>query len=698
MTQLTIGRGSSSRGSYALVAAFMVMLILLGISVFPTATATAASVITAAATTATVARDTINEDNDEEGCNDKDDDGTKCGDIIMLEDFAGPKHEWVEMNDPVMGGKSTGTFAVNNDEHVGRMHGRVEIVPFLQAPGFIKAETTKGESWPDVSSCDGGLQFVVKSSTPDYQGFRVSFGKKRPPNAFPYIYGFKSNLVLLKNDTNNRRMAAEGGGSGFQTVTIPFDHFTNNWDPGTGDAVITCSQNADFCPDATTKQDLYSIAVWGEGVQGNVDLEIRSVAAYGCSSNKSSNNNNTNDDDGDKSKPNTNESNSNVNNIDSSSIVEYDDAETTTVTTITAATTTTGGGDTTTITIEDFSHPVFEWRTMNDPVMGGRSTSSVTVDEDDGIAHFEGKCAIVPFLHAPGFITMTTGVHVPPTAHTHTNANTNTNTNNNVRVAGAGDDGDSSNRFFDRNSSSSSNGTGPTFPDVSSCEGLTVRLRTTVDYNGYYVSFGTDRLPGGHHAMGYKRHLVLQKQTSDDDDDDDVFEELSLPFSDFSSNWDDSTGKIKVHCRDDTNYCPSIATLQDMKTISFWGEGVEGTIALEIQYIGAYGCASSSNNNRSSSNDANNSSPSLTSLTSLVVDGEGTNWFASSLRVSFLENKMVCVVVLFVCLALFGLKMMTTSIIRNNRYFSLDSNSYRKGYKEVDVATAADVASETSLA
>ena len=23
-----------------------------------------------------------------------------CGEILMLEDFAGPKHKWVEMNDP----------------------------------------------------------------------------------------------------------------------------------------------------------------------------------------------------------------------------------------------------------------------------------------------------------------------------------------------------------------------------------------------------------------------------------------------------------------------------------------------------------------------------------------------------------------------------------------------------------------------
>jgi len=124
-----------------------------------------------------------------------------------------------------MGGKSTGTFHV--DDNVGVFQGSVEIVPFLKAPGFIKAETTKGETWPDASKCDG-LQFTLKSSTPSYQGFRVSFGNKRPPDAFPYTYGFKTNLKLDASQQD------------FQTIRLPFDTFTDKWDAGSGDAVVTC--------------------------------------------------------------------------------------------------------------------------------------------------------------------------------------------------------------------------------------------------------------------------------------------------------------------------------------------------------------------------------------------------------------------------------------------------------------------------
>merc|ERR1711937_1018886 len=67
-------------------------------------------------------------------------------------------------------------------------------------------------------------------------------------------------------------------------IRLPFDEFTDKWDAGTGDAVVTCAENKEYCPDENDKKDLYSIAVWGEGVQGTVDLQIQSVSAYGCKS------------------------------------------------------------------------------------------------------------------------------------------------------------------------------------------------------------------------------------------------------------------------------------------------------------------------------------------------------------------------------------------------------------------------------
>jgi len=208
--------------------------------------------------------------------------------------------------------------------------------------------------------------------------------------------------------------------------------------------------------------------------------------------------------------------------------------------------------DSSSITIEDFSvEPINKWTTMNDPVMGGKSHSSLHID--DGIASFEGTCAIVPFLHAPGFITMVTGNPY------------------------------SLNPFKAK----------AVFPDVSSCTGVLINVRSSTDYDGYYISFGTDKVPGGHYAMGYKSPLKDKYKVPFGSE----FKDVIIPFNEFSSNWDDATGKTKVSCKDDESYCPTISTLQNMKTMTFWGEGVEGDVALDIRYIGAVGCSSTTTNN-----------------------------------------------------------------------------------------------------
>eukprot|EP00757_Euglenozoa_sp_SAG-D1_P003001 gene3001-2121_t len=72
--------------------------------------------------------------------------------VIATFDGANPKTtlSWQELNDPVMGGKSTGTFTVANS--LGNFVGDVVNVPFLKAPGFIKAEGKSSAGWPDVSN------------------------------------------------------------------------------------------------------------------------------------------------------------------------------------------------------------------------------------------------------------------------------------------------------------------------------------------------------------------------------------------------------------------------------------------------------------------------------------------------------------------------------------------------------------------
>jgi hypothetical protein len=68
---------------------------------------------------------------------------------------------------------------------------------------------------------------------------------------------------------------------------------------------------------------------------------------------------------------------------------------------------------------------------------------------------------------------------------------------------------------------------------------------------------------------------------------------MILPFDSFSNYWDDATGDTIVTCHEDSTYCPTTKSLQNLERLTVWGEGVGGTVSLEIQSISAVGCASS---------------------------------------------------------------------------------------------------------
>ena len=183
---------------------------------------------------------------------------------VFLENFALPSHEWYAKNDPVMGGQSFSSFSFENG--LGVFQGEVKDVPFLHAPGFI---TMRGDgSYPDASSCEA-LQIRARSSV-SYSGYRVSFGNRHVLGNH-HAYGYKANFDLP--------MSSE-----MSTVVIPFDQFTVRWDDATGDAIVTCAENEDFCPDVETLRDMKTISLWGEGVNGEIKLEVESIQAVDCSS------------------------------------------------------------------------------------------------------------------------------------------------------------------------------------------------------------------------------------------------------------------------------------------------------------------------------------------------------------------------------------------------------------------------------
>merc|ERR1711865_1271203 len=118
------------------------------------------------------------------------------------------------------------------------------------------------------------------------------------------------------------------------------------------------------------------------------------------------------------------------------------------------------------------------------------------------------------------------------------------------------------------------------YPDVSCCDALKLSIMSKDDYAGYRVAFGTERSKTGFFAMGHKGNI--------DDVPVGEFGDVIIPFNMFSVEWDEATGDQIVTCAEDPSVCPSESVLQNMETISIWGEGVGGKIELQVTTTGEY--------------------------------------------------------------------------------------------------------------
>ena len=133
-------------------------------------------------------------------------------------------------------------------------------VPSLQAPGFIKA-SAQGH-FNDVSEAlKGDLILNVRTPSPDYSGYRISFGSH-----FNVFNDFKAQFEVPP-------------GEEFSEVRIPFNLFSSKWDPGTGDQTVTCAEDPNVCPTSYDLAHIRRIEIWAEGVKGNIHLELQSIWA-----------------------------------------------------------------------------------------------------------------------------------------------------------------------------------------------------------------------------------------------------------------------------------------------------------------------------------------------------------------------------------------------------------------------------------
>jgi len=166
-----------------------------------------------------------------------------------------------------MGGQSNSNYTVTDDNFV-EWNGDCKIVPSLSAPGFCNLESKKNfDKFPDASGATH-LSMLLKSSTPDYKGFKVSFAAN---TLNPQFKSFKADFFLndgvLDEDT------------GFTKVSVPFEEFSNNWSSYTGEPIVKCSDDASVCPTEKDKQKIQQLGLWAEGVEGEFNLEILGIYA-----------------------------------------------------------------------------------------------------------------------------------------------------------------------------------------------------------------------------------------------------------------------------------------------------------------------------------------------------------------------------------------------------------------------------------
>lgn len=193
----------------------------------------------------------------------------------------------------------------------------------------------------------------------------------------------------------------------------------------------------------------------------------------------------------------------------------------------------------------------WSWKDLNDPVMGGQSESTWTINKTAGVAVWDGEVKIVPSLKAPGFCNAetTSGLGV-------------------LRKAN----------------------------DASPFTHLLMRVRSTIEYDGFKVSLAADTL--NPQFDSFKSEFNVTRH-------DGVWHTVSVPFESFSNDWSSFTGRCdttdpngKTHkccSKENPDVCITEKNLKDISQFGLWTEGVAGKFHIEFAWIragyGADGCA-----------------------------------------------------------------------------------------------------------
>merc|ERR1712178_140787 len=195
---------------------------------------------------------------------------------LELVTFDGAKSttfKFTELNDPVMGGQSTGTWTQDTTKGYGTFDGQVVDVPSLKAPGFIKASADG--TFPDASAALGGsLVLNVRTTTPEYEGFRVTLAAGTLSPAYACSGG---SSIPFSGGCYKAKFSVPAGSS-FAAVTIPLVDFSDHWSPATGEHTKECADDSSVCLTASALKGIKRVEVWAEGVRGKIHLELQSIS------------------------------------------------------------------------------------------------------------------------------------------------------------------------------------------------------------------------------------------------------------------------------------------------------------------------------------------------------------------------------------------------------------------------------------
>merc|ERR1711871_1871853 len=126
-----------------------------------------------------------------------------------------------------------------------------------------------------MGAIGGDLILTVRTTTPEYAGFRVTIAAGALSPSFSCAAG---GSIIGSRGCFKAHFSVPAG-SDFTEVRIPFNQFSDKWSSATGEQTTTCAKDKSVCPTAKALSKIQAIEVWGEGKLGHLHLEIKSIRA-----------------------------------------------------------------------------------------------------------------------------------------------------------------------------------------------------------------------------------------------------------------------------------------------------------------------------------------------------------------------------------------------------------------------------------